>query len=1016
MKKVFLLFLLLRLYTPSVIEGQTALSSSDKELLWQKFQKDLLPLPFHKPICLLGALKESSPTQRNVPFWLDEVAKMRQAGAYECCFQMLAVLQPSATTPQYQGLWLSEKITLLLVMDKLDEAQTLVTDLADLAKRSGEGELIAWLSEARLASEKRQFQRALECAQKALDLARQTQDAKREAAILSLIGNTSRDIYMVKPEKYVPFYEQSLAINRKLKDTAQILYQLTALSMSHLDTGGVRESALFLSQAFDLVRPSMSLNERFDLSQSLAGLFNSSKNFDVSLGAYHHAIELSKIMEMRAMTQNLYEQVAGVYEEKADFQKALVVMDSAKVYCDFNRELGYFYRTYANIYAHLGQKDKAIEFYDKAFDEQVKGYDNRNSGLLTEMETKMRTQETALELAQQKQQRWFLMGIAILTTLLFGGALWAFWRNKKQMNILRAQKELIEQQDFELRQLDAAKTRFFASVSHELRTPLTLILAPLSNVLKTNELSNKNFTLLSLVRQNAQGLLKLVNEILDLNKLEAGKLALHEETVVLYALVRRLVANFESHAERQNVRLTFDYQLDKYVQLDLDKNKFEKIINNLLSNALKFTQQGGIVGVSVLEKPNAIEIQVKDTGRGIHPDDLPHVFNRFYQSNQTDAPTEGGTGIGLSLSMEFAKLMHGDLWVESVFGQGSTFFFSFPKREVLKSVSTEAIEDMNQPVIVENQVVSLEKITPSVSDTPKPTILVVEDNRSLSDYLKLILQDNFHVLTADNGLAALDILQSRLQNSDGVTLSHAVTKPNTPSVNLIISDIMMPVMDGFQFLEVLKSRTYFQQIPVIMLTARADIQDKLKALRIGVDDYLLKPFEEDELFARVHNLLKNNELRQNFKTEMRIFLEKNEENTEGGILIKNEELAIENKNTNDKQLTIHNAQLITQQEWLAELEQVIQKKMSNFDLTAESIADDLAMSRAQFFRRLKAATGLTPNQYLLEIRFNYARQLLETRKETSVKAAAYSVGMRDVKYFSQQFKERFGRLPSDYLS
>ena len=265
------------------------------------------------------------------------------------------------------------------------------------------------------------------------------------------------------------------------------------------------------------------------------------------------------------------------------------------------------------------------------------------------------------------------------------------------------------------------------------------------------------------------------------------------------------------------------------------------------------------------------------------------------------------------------------------------------------------------------------------------TILVVEDNRSLREYLRFILQDNYTVLTAENGLVALDIL-----SKDGT---------DTPSVSLIISDIMMPEMDGFQLLEVLKSRTYFQQIPVIMLTARADIQDKLKALRIGVDDYLLKPFEEEELFARVHNLLTNSALRQSFRAE----LLENAVYTEGSVSelgIRNYELGQESRET----------------AWLLDLETVVQKHIGDFDLTADAIADYLAMSRAQFFRRLKTATGLTPNQYLLEVKFNHARQLLEQRKETSVKAAAYSVGMRDVKYFSQQFKERFGKLPSEYLS
>ena len=609
---------------------------------------------------------------------------------------------------------------------------------------------------------------------------------------------------------------------------------------------------------------------------------------------------------------------------------------------------------------------------------------------MAKMEVQLKVVQKDHEINKQKSAQQLLWIGLLLMGFIAALSLWFYVRLRKQQHELAEKNSLIDQQNKELTHLDEAKTRFFANVSHELRTPLTLILGPLSNLLKTNELSNKQFTLLSLARQNVKDLLGLVNEILDLNKLEAAKMTLNAEPTVFYTLMRRLVAAFESHSEQQNIKFTFDYQPDRYLQIELDGNKFEKIINNLLSNALKFTQKGGAIVVSVFEKPNALEIQVKDTGRGIHPDDLPHVFNRFYQSNQADAPTEGGTGIGLSLSMEFAKLMKGKLWVESTFGQGSTFFFSFPKLEVLGTAGELGIANyelgMEDPSVFSSKTDQTSATNNQLPITNnQKTILVVEDNRSLREYLRFILQDNYTVLTAENGLVALDIL-----SKDGT---------DTPSVSLIISDIMMPEMDGFQLLEVLKSRTYFQQIPVIMLTARADIQDKLKALRIGVDDYLLKPFEEEELFARVHNLLTNSALRQSFRAE----LLENAVYTEGSVSelgIRNYELGQESRET----------------AWLLDLETVVQKHIGDFDLTADAIADYLAMSRAQFFRRLKTATGLTPNQYLLEVKFNHARQLLEQRKETSVKAAAYSVGMRDVKYFSQQFKERFGKLPSEYLS
>jgi signal transduction histidine kinase len=258
---------------------------------------------------------------------------------------------------------------------------------------------------------------------------------------------------------------------------------------------------------------------------------------------------------------------------------------------------------------------------------------------------------------------------------------------------LEQQNQTIEAQTEALRQLDAAKTRFFANVSHELRTPLTLILGPLSTALKSNTLDNKNFTLVSLVKQHAKQLLGLVNEILDLTKLESGKMTLHEEPTDAYNFLRRLVATFESYATQKNIKLIFDFDPDVPRGLMLDKSKVERIVNNLLSNALKFTPKDGIVSVKISHTPSTWQLAVTDTGRGIHPDDLPHVFNRFYQTNQTDVPVEGGTGIGLALSKELAEVQNGTLTVESTLKNGATFTLSLPKREVLGLPQTQLVDN-----------------------------------------------------------------------------------------------------------------------------------------------------------------------------------------------------------------------------------------------------------------------------------------------------------------------------------
>ncbi|MBL7817798.1 MAG: response regulator [Saprospiraceae bacterium] len=995
MKGFYYYIFLLAFLSPSVLLGQNpTFSTQERERLWQKIKKDYLPLPIVPPPCAVHALKDPSQAQRSVNDWLNEVVRMRLAGESDCVFQLLAALETKAKArPQDYTAWMSEKAFCLLSFDRKSEATKLAEELKTYTEQTGEGIAHMHLTFARLGRAKRQLQEAMQQAEVGLKRARSDKDRLMEATMLQVIGMTARDIYMERPEKNVPFLQQALTIASELKDTSFMQALLASISISYHynNTKELDKAFYYIAKAANLAHTQMAIRDRMNVVSTYGTLLLESQDNDKAIEVMLHSVELAKQMKLRNKIQNDYDHLAEVYEARGEYDKALGIMDISKTYLD-TLNSGYYYNTYGRILAKKGNWQEAAKFQEMAFQEEVKNYTRRNTILLTETETRMRTHEKELELNQQRKQRWFLMGIALLATLLGGGAVWAYWRNKKQVEILRGQKELIEKQEIELRQLDAAKTRFFANVSHELRTPLTLVLGPLASVLKRNQLENTDFTYIKAAQTHAKDLLNLVNEILDLSKVESGKMKLNETTVSLQPFTRRLVSTFESHAERLNIRYQFEYRCEKRLRIVVDTEKITRILNNLLSNAMKFTPKGGSVTVLVEDLAQSLRLTVRDTGRGIHPDDLPHVFDRFYQTNQTNTPIEGGTGIGLALCREFAEVMGGRIWAESTVGEGSCFFFEFPKKEIM-GVGEDML-DVEQEMTDGGMAAAVQNLPESAdksSNTHHETILVVEDNTDLRAYIASILRGaNYHIVEAENGLEALDILQN---------MHNEQRKPH-----LIISDIMMPVMDGFQLLKVLKDRAYFMSIPVVMLTARADIRDKLTALRIGVDDYLLKPFEEEELLVRIQNLLKNSEMRQ------QSYLETHNpfaaRHTEGAVLA---EAAAENATAETQNVSEY-------QEWLQDLEGVVTKRMSNFDLTAESIADDLAMSRAQFFRRLKTATGLTPNQYLLEVRFNHARHLLEMRKENSVKSVAYSVGMRDVKYFSQQFKARFGRLPSDYLN
>lgn len=568
----------------------------------------------------------------------------------------------------------------------------------------------------------------------------------------------------------------------------------------------------------------------------------------------------------------------------------------------------------------------------------------------------------------------------ILYVLASIGLLVFFWRMQRRRYILDAELEIGKKEAIRLKELDGIKSRFFTDVSHELRTPLTLILGPINSLLKSNDLTNQQFTLLKLAQQNGKDILKLIGSILDLSKMESGKLALENKPVALFPFIRRTVSNFESHAEQSNIQFLFQYNIPQELTVELDKAKLEIVLNNLLSNALKFTEATGSVSFLAEDLENVFQFSIKDSGRGIHERDLPHVFDRFYQSQEPEAFKDGGTGIGLAVSQEYIKLMGGKIWVESEIGKGSTFYVQIPRKEIL-GTTVIPIETTEQLFSEKENRIPLIPIEKNPSNEHQATILIVEDNYELRNYLESILSPHFNILMAENGQVALNQL-----------LKFSTKKETTDNLpDLVLSDVMMPVMDGFQLLKELRSNGETNHIPIVMLTARADMEDRLNALRIGVDDYLLKPFDEEELLIRIKNLLKNYEVRKSIQA-----------NSEEDKKAKNNELK-------------KKAMAEEDQAWLESLEKVILDFLSDSRFNMDFLGDQMSMSRRQLQRKIKKLVGLTPKEYINEVRLHEARILLETGKVKMVKTAAFKVGYTDPQYFSAQFKERFGKVPSEYL-
>ena len=549
---------------------------------------------------------------------------------------------------------------------------------------------------------------------------------------------------------------------------------------------------------------------------------------------------------------------------------------------------------------------------------------------------------------------WATWWAWLLYFLTAAGILFAFWQQQKKR--IKADTEAQRQID-----LNNAKTRFFANISHELRTPLTLLLGPIHTLRKDKHLMPNQARLLDIAEKSGKQLEQLVNEILDLRKLEQGRMEMQKSPTNLASFAGTYAAQFESLAERKAI--DFSIRLpDSGTNVLLDREKVRQVLFNLLSNAFKFTPKSGRIELTVSIEGGILLLSVSDNGTGIHAADLPYVFDRYFQSGGPNGPAEGGTGIGLALCKEYMQLFGGNISVESVYGSGSVFIASFPveacaaPNELPVTDRTEKSETVTEPVV-----------RPTALLSEKPTLLVVEDNFELQDYIKAILQEKYHVLTADNGQAALDTMAVNGEPS------------------LIITDLMMPVMDGYQLLEKLKSEDTTRHIPVIMLTARAELEDKLKALRIGVDDYIIKPFDEEELLVRIENLLQNQAMRQ-------------------------QEVAAGTKQETSRPLMSQ-----PDRAWLETFEAYVQKHYSSNILSVTSLAYEFAMSESTLLRQLKRLTGLSPLQYIQEVRLNEAHRLLETRAMNSIAQVASKVGYDDTRTFTRSFKQRFGKLPSKMM-
>ncbi|MDP4270436.1 MAG: two-component regulator propeller domain-containing protein [Bacteroidota bacterium] len=518
------------------------------------------------------------------------------------------------------------------------------------------------------------------------------------------------------------------------------------------------------------------------------------------------------------------------------------------------------------------------------------------------------------------------------------------------------------------------KLRFFTDISHELRTPLTLIASPVENILKHESLSDAVKDQLTVVHRNTERMLRLINQILDFRKIQNKKMKLMIEEIHTGSYVNEICESFRKLAEERKIH--FEVHDDSNdASLWVDKDKFEKILFNLLSNAFKFTQPGNPIGVIISEENDTVSITVRDQGTGMSKDRLKLLFNRFESLASANVSSfQPGTGIGLSLTKELVEMHQAKIEVESEPGKGSSFKVTFLKgyehfaenedfvlQDMLKS-EPDNTESVAETVYEEEEAIVEESATPE-----RQTILIAEDNQELRLFLKSILSHQYDILEAENGLEALDMAKSTIPD-------------------LIISDIMMPEMTGLELAKAIKEDINISHIPLVLLTAKTDMDSKLEALQYGADDYITKPFSSAYLEARVENLLK---LRKQLQELYRSSL------TSGVI-------------------SPSKPNVVSQDDiFIQKIMKFIEDNIDNSELTIEEIVSSVGFSRSAFFKKLKSLTGLAPVEFLKEVRVQRASQLIETG-EFNISQITYMVGMSDPRYFSRCFKQKFGMSPREY--
>ncbi len=636
-------------------------------------------------------------------------------------------------------------------------------------------------------------------------------------------------------------------------------------------------------------------------------------------------------------------------------------------------DASYLYPTRGDLIIKLAMKVLQGQDFDRdTYLSSTLITDDNASAVLTQvddmqqMQQRITTMNSQIDgfLTQINNQRLLLFMAVLIVALIIFIVVMVF-----RMEMMKRQRVVQEANE---------RLRFFTNVSHEFRTPLTLIADPLQRIAANAQLSTDDSHLLSLARRQVEVMLNLVNQILDLRKLQNGKMTINVQNTDLSSAMRLWADGFIPYAQSKGVDINLS--LPQQLIVNVDSGKLERVVCNLLSNALKYSPKGTAVELSLTSDQQNVSITVSDKGHGMPSSEVNRIFERFYQTSSSVS----GTGIGLALVKELVTLMHGTVSVQSEQGQGTTFVVAVPMMDesTVTDTSTDVVNDMVTYSSDGYEVGDAEPIREA--DEEAKVVLVVDDNADVRSYLRTVLQQaDYRVIDAEDGTQGLKMAIEQVPD-------------------IIVTDVMMPVMNGHELCQALKNNTATSHVPILMLTAQAMEEQRVSAYEVGADSYISKPFSSRVLLARIANLLSNRQLLRD------IFCL---QQPQRGKADQGETASLSPSHLSNSSQSL--PQDPSREEiFLNSFREQVEQHLTEGDFSVETLASNLCLSRVQMYRKIKALTGRNPVELIREARLLKADSLLSTGRYTASEVA-YMVGFSSPSYFSKCYKEHFGHSPSD---